>query len=333
MSKPLANNFSWSVSRGRLFRTCRRAYYYNYYGAWGGWESSAPMLARQLYVLKQIQNLTLWGGSLVHSVIADALKSRRSDDGAFPGVDELQKSAVARLRQGWLESARKEWRQSPKYKLNLFERFYGDGQSVDREMTDALKAKVLDAVENFRHSDTMAEALALPLRKWVSVEALDQFTCGEIPAGENGGAAFPVPVWCAIDFAYMDGDGRLHIVDWKTGSEHKDELRLQLACYALYAMGKWQLPLERLVLQGVFLNDGGRSSIYEINSESLLAAKDQMLNSARAMRELLDDAEANTASEANFPCSAGSPSVCQSCPFLKLCPRNNSDATQPFEAQ
>ena len=141
----------------------------------------------------------------------------------------------------------------------------------------------------------------------------------------------PVPAWCALDFAYLDGEGKLHVVDWKTGSEHKEELRLQLACYALYAMGKWQLPLERIVLQGVFLNDGGRASLYEMNSESLVAAKDQMLGSARAMRDLLQDPAANIASEADFPCNA-SPAACQTCPFLKLCPRNGNETTQPAES-
>ena len=44
----LANEFSWSRSRDATFHECRRRYFYQYYGAWGGWETTAPeaVLAR-----------------------------------------------------------------------------------------------------------------------------------------------------------------------------------------------------------------------------------------------------------------------------------------------
>ncbi|HEY6105359.1 MAG TPA: PD-(D/E)XK nuclease family protein, partial [Anaeromyxobacteraceae bacterium] len=35
----LANEFSWSKSRHDKFQDCRRAYFYAYYGSWGGWEA------------------------------------------------------------------------------------------------------------------------------------------------------------------------------------------------------------------------------------------------------------------------------------------------------
>jgi len=50
------NEFSWSISRDRVFQTCPRQYYFNYYGYWGGWETDAPERTRQIYVLKQLKN-------------------------------------------------------------------------------------------------------------------------------------------------------------------------------------------------------------------------------------------------------------------------------------
>ena len=38
----LVNEFSWSRSRDHTFQDCRRKYFYHYYGAWGGWDASAP---------------------------------------------------------------------------------------------------------------------------------------------------------------------------------------------------------------------------------------------------------------------------------------------------
>jgi len=48
------NEFSWSISRDRVFQTCSRQYYFNYYGYWGEWEINVPQRVKQIYVLKQL---------------------------------------------------------------------------------------------------------------------------------------------------------------------------------------------------------------------------------------------------------------------------------------
>ena len=48
----LTNDFSWSRSRDGVFQDCKRRYFYQYYGAWGGWASDAPEDVRRLYILK-----------------------------------------------------------------------------------------------------------------------------------------------------------------------------------------------------------------------------------------------------------------------------------------
>ncbi len=71
--RKLENELSWSVSRDQLFKQCHRAYYYNYYGSWGGWERDASEETRKLYILKNIRTLAMWAGTIVHEVIAEAL--------------------------------------------------------------------------------------------------------------------------------------------------------------------------------------------------------------------------------------------------------------------
>ena len=39
--KEFKNQFSWSFSRHNSFETCKRKYYYSYYGCWGGWDKNA----------------------------------------------------------------------------------------------------------------------------------------------------------------------------------------------------------------------------------------------------------------------------------------------------
>ncbi len=317
-SKPLANDLTWSVSRNRLFRACPRAYYYQYYGAWGGWASDAPGQARLLYTLKQMTSFPLWGGSVVHQVIQEALRQMR-ESRLPPTLDQLQKRARALLNAGWKQSRDKLWKQDPKRNVNLFEHYYArEGGEITREEIDALKEKVFNALEGFLSSGVPQEVLPLDATRWGQIDMLNSFVAGELPATENA-PALPLKVWCALDFSYVDPEGVLHILDWKTGTEHREELRLQLACYALYAMDALRFPLEKLQLNGVFLNDSGRISTYEISSESLVNAKSQILNSAQAMRNCLRDPVANLAEEETFPCAAN-PQCCTRCPFLQVCP-------------
>ena len=48
------NKFSWSKSRDSIFRDCKRKYFFNYYGSWGGWEISSPERIKKIYYLKKI---------------------------------------------------------------------------------------------------------------------------------------------------------------------------------------------------------------------------------------------------------------------------------------
>src|SRR4030066_21872 len=48
----IRNEFSWSKSRDEVFMTCPRQYYFNYYGYWGGWKTTAPQRTWQIYLLQ-----------------------------------------------------------------------------------------------------------------------------------------------------------------------------------------------------------------------------------------------------------------------------------------
>lgn len=319
MSRPLENTLTWSVSRGRLFRSCQRAYYYNFYGAWGGWDPNAPEQPRRLYLLKQITSFPLWGGSIVHDVIRDAL-TQFQKTGQLPELTVLQSEARKRLNAGWFESLGEEWKTDPKHKTRLFEHHYAqEGEEISAEKRAALRDRIYEALEGFCNSGIPETLAKVDPMRWGDIDKLSSFVIGTLPAMDNA-PELPLKVWCALDFSYLDNDDYLHIVDWKTGTEHRDELRLQLACYALYALETWRIPLERIRLEGVFLNDSGRISTYEMSNETLVAAKDQILNSAKTMRAKLQDPVRNLAQEESFACTENS-LICESCSYREVCPR------------
>lgn len=310
--KTLENELTWSVSRAQLFGSCPRAYFYTYYGAWGGWEKDCDENVRLTYILKNVKSMILWAGSIVHQVIKETLTNYKAT-GEYPALSAMQNRATELLRSGWIESINKEWLVQPNKKVNLFELYYGDGENygecrkLPRETTDAIKERIMNCLEGFIYSPVLKEIMAVPTQNWQTIDELDTFQIEDIK------------IWCAVDFAYKDANGVLHIIDWKTGSENKQTLRQQLACYAFYAIRKWNATLDKLALHGVLLRDGGRRSDYAVEQNLLDTVEQQIKASFNSMKSKLDDAEKNTATEDNFPFNP-SEFNCNTCSFRRICP-------------
>lgn len=307
----LVNELTWSVSRHRLFEECRRAYYYNYYGAWNGWDSGAPPRTRQLYLLKNLKSLDMWGGSIVHEVIAEALQ--RFTRNAHPiAAGELQAQGRQKLRAGWVEAVNGDWRKNAK-KTNLYELYYGNGQKLPPEQTERLKARVYECLAHFAESAVLQEILSVPYLQWKPIDKLDSFIMDALK------------IWCAVDFACMDAAGRLRIIDWKTGGEDAEALKLQLACYAFYAGERWAVRPDAVRVSGIFLREKARCSDYALTPEVLVDARDRILTSAARMRELLVDVARNAAQEEDFPVCQQERS-CRRCNFREICPQGQQVA-------
>lgn len=303
----LENELTWSVSRDQLFRECQRAYYYQYYGSWGGWEIDAPEQTRKLYVLKNMKTLVLWAGNIVHETIAEALNRYAHKNSPVKSA-ELQARARQKLRAGWTQSVTREWLETPK-KTNIHELYYGNGKSLPAEQTDRVKDRVYGALAAFADSDTLREILTIPYMSWKPVDKLDSFSL-------NG-----LKVWCAIDFAYVDPAGDLRILDWKTGAENREALQTQLGCYALYAAEKWFSPLEAVKLFGVFLNENARTSEYRASPEVIVNVQERILAGAAAMRVQLADVRANRPLEEDAFPVCDNERVCRYCNYREVCPR------------
>jgi len=306
MARKLVNELTWSVSRDRLFQECRRAYYYHYYGSWEGWDSGAPERTRLIYRLKNIMTLDMWAGGIVHEVIAEALKRYAIKQGAI-ATGELQAHARQKLRSGWKEAVAQAWLARPK-STNLHELYYGNGKTLPAELTERIKERVNGCLAAFAESALLDEILATSYLSWKPVDQLDSFTID--------GA---LKVWAAIDFAFVMPSGHLRVLDWKTGAEREDELRLQLACYALYAEQAWHTPVENQRPAGVFLRDEARVSDYALSAEHIVDAKDRILSSSVEMRSPLADPEKNAAREEDFP-TCDREWTCARCKFREICP-------------
>lgn len=309
----ISNDLTWSVSRAGLFQSCQRAYYYKYYGYWGAWERNADPQNKLLHILRNVRTMILWAGGIVHDTIQEALLECKAT-GKVPVLEALQEAATLKLRKGWLESVNHEWESAPSKHVNLFELYYGNEDNygsctkLPREQTDAIKQRVMDALDAFAHSQALKDILDTPRENWLTID--NKESCFDLDG---------IKVWAIIDFAYMGNDGMLHIIDWKTGRERPAQLRFQLACYSIYAMRTWNVGLDKIALHGVLLNDGGRRTDNTVDQGLIDSVTEQIKTSFGAMKSKLTDVDNNLVNEEDCPCNP-SDINCSSCPFLRVCP-------------
>jgi len=297
----VANEFSWSVSRHDTFQTCRRRYFYSYYAS-----QDDPEIHR----LKKLSALPLWAGSVVHETIEEILKTRDT----LPSEAE-QQAIVHAAVHGRLLS---DWRQSEAgpatepgpegergvLRFRLFEHEYAT--PVEAEDKKIVVGTVMRSLRNFFKSPVLAEALAVGRSQWLTVEDLVSFDV----AG--------VPVFLRMDMAFRDAQGRVVIVDWKTGRGEGRFNEVQLAGYALYAARQgWVKSAEEIQTELAYLAIP-RYVRRSVDARKLDHARAFIEKSASRMKALLADPVLNLARMEAFE-MIDRPSVCRRCNFRRLC--------------
>ncbi|HYB43829.1 MAG TPA: PD-(D/E)XK nuclease family protein [Candidatus Methylomirabilis sp.] len=295
----LANEFSWSRTRDNAFHECRRRYYYQYYGAWGGWDASADPAARALYVLKQLGTRHMWAGRLVHEAIERSLLALREGHGL--SESSLIDDTVRQMREEWRGSRDGVYRVSPK-RTGLFEHEYG--VPVKDGDWQALRDHVIRCLRNFHRLPLLAEIKRTPTHRWILIEDIGSFPW-------EGTRIVTAP-----DFGYWTEADRLVLIDWKTGGGGEGAA-LQLGGYALYALEVLGVDLPRVDLLEVNLREA-RVTSHPWDGISLDRVREHVRLSVRAMKAYLRDPEANLAEEANFEKSEDL-RICRWCNFRAIC--------------
>jgi hypothetical protein len=295
------NEFAWSVSRHDTFYSCRRKYFYSYYAA-----HEDPEIHR----LKKLSALPLWAGSVVHETIEEILKTRD----VLPSDVEQEAIVHAAVHSRMLA----EWRASEAGpepgRFRLFEHEYET--PVEQEDKKLLVTIVMRSLRNFFRSEVLREAYAVGRASWLTVEDLATFTVGD------------VPVRLRMDLAFRDREGRVVIVDWKTGRNEGRFSAVQLAGYALYAAEHgWVQAAEELRTELAYLVVP-RFVRRTVDARTLEHARAFIEKSAGSMRELLVDPAANAARLEDFA-MVDRPQRCRRCNFRRLCfPREAETAVR-----
>ncbi len=302
----LTNDFTWSKSRHEKFHECLRAYFYQYYGSWGGWEAEASSAVRELYVLKKLSSRWQWAGSLVHGALEELLERARRT-GRFRELGEVVDRTRQRARHEWAGSREKSYWREPSRAAGLVEHEYAEpvpGQEWKRIWDEVIEA----SLGAFYASEAFGRIRETPRDRWLGVDELDSWTF-------EG-----TKVWVAVDFAFKDEEGVVHVIDWKTGREREVD-HTQVGIYALYAQEKWGAPLDGVAGELVYLSTPtGERVTVSADPASLDGCKDEMRRSIGAMRAALSDPDRNVAQLERFP-QRSSADHCRRCPFRRPCGR------------
>jgi CRISPR/Cas system-associated exonuclease Cas4 (RecB family) len=281
--------FSWSLSRHQTFATCRRRYYYSYYAA---------QTDSEIRRLKALSALPMWAGSVVHDAIERWLKA------AQPEPSEAATEAFVRETvHGQMASQFRESEAGP-LGFRLFEHEYA--LPVEQEDKRIAVATVRGSLRRFFASATLGEARTAGRGHWLTIEDLVSFHVDD------------VEVLLRMDFAFRRTDGRIVIVDWKTGRSEGRFNEIQVAGYALYASERaWVQAPEEIETRLEYLSLE-RTAQREVTAAGLAQARAFVERSAREMRSLLRDPLVNQAREEDFA-RIEAPQVCRRCNYRRLC--------------
>lgn len=310
----LKSELTWSFSRDRLFNGCRRAYFYNYYLSWGGWDAKADKLCRQAYILKNISGIDAWIGEIVHSIIKWILETKiagissqsNSPQAEFPGLRkdisarEAVKKAKDRLLKNWEQSRSRMWEKNVKQNLNLFEHYYG--RELSREDLSKKLEKVTASINNLYESGFLDGLSGLPRESFLRVDSLDSFDL-------KGTKIFASP-----DFAVKSGDYLLY--DWKTGRPNEKDT-LQLSCYILYATIKWKIPPDSVKIIPAYLTQEN-FSLSPVEPLSMEEVIQYISESLARMQSLLIRGQENKINIKDCP-KTDEEWRCKNCKFQEIC--------------
>ncbi len=234
----IEQTYAWSNSRVKTLRECAWKYHLTYNVSWEGWLSSAPQEKRRAYMLKNMTNLPMWIGSIVHDVIEDIINIGRRT-GSWRTLQQAQHDAIQLLRKGWQQSKDKRWQGSPKKNTNLAEHFYQEEIGPDK--LASYKQKVLRSLKAFYDMPLFEVMKGLKKEDWLTLEDFQKFQL-------NTGEEVAVKIDCG--FRYK---GKVYLLDWKTGRV-SDSVIDQLVTYSMYALKQeWANKPEDIVIIPVYL--------------------------------------------------------------------------------
>lgn len=306
----------WSITKSKMFSKCQRKWYYSEILA--NHKSMDP-LRREAYLLKQLQSIYAWRGSLVDSVIHKLIVPKIRAK-SLPSEGEVTDFSM-KLMDKQLEFGKASKHRSPnvtKSKRNdeycaFYEVEYNGG--ISEEALQEARQDVLTALRNLIHSDFLKKIMTNSTYVTAQRSLVFQF--------EN------MTISCTPDLLTFFNNAPPLIVDWKVRSFSSAESWLQLGVYAValsriephkdFPDGiKNQLndPTSIRLVEYQLLKNKQRE--YSVSLEDIADIYDYIFTSCTEINKLVNGKKHDLLDINQFQ-TARSPKTCETCQFKKLC--------------
>jgi len=295
--------FSWSFSRYISFNTCRRQYFYRYYGANGGWDNNSERDVRKIYMLKNLKSKHDW----VSAIFKDALRyvlfsfSTESQEKKLKCFISAIMRAFSRER---LSLKNKEWCEDPK-KVNISEVYYGVENLTS--VFDFAEGALKNAIDSYRDSEILSRFFSIPFISLKKNSYPDSFFISDMK------------IWVAPDIVAAEKDFlRIYGIDlFPHKTIDNDNSRIRLSLFAVYARETFPgagLSPEPSIL---YPENGGVSVFSDKGNDAVLMkiikdSSSEMLSFVNGSSKICED---------SFPCVGDSVSAasCFKCEFKEYC--------------
>jgi CRISPR/Cas system-associated exonuclease Cas4 (RecB family) len=219
-----SNYNQWSFARYRLWQSCRRAYHFEYIAPALRGDSAEEK--QRLRELKGLSPRDAIKGKLIHKVIGDQIKRGTSGEGMNQSeAEEHYSRLVEEFRCQARDKVAEHFNGQPEDE-GFFEEILQDGLF----QIGTFFGRAIRQLENCRY---------------LGHESLDSFYLDYIG------------VTVKIDYLGLKEDGRLLLLDWKTGSyDLKEWTEIQAGAYVLWAMQSHKAQLEDICCRIAYLKNG-----------------------------------------------------------------------------
>ena len=282
----------WSVSRYEIYKNCKRAYFYNYYGKY---DSQIPLDVINSF--KKMTSIPLEKGNILHDVIRDILI--RYTKTSSP-IDKVKLFT-------YIYNTIKSY-----CNRKVFAEVYY--QQINKINLDEVFTEIKQAITNLFNSNRF---------HWIINDALINKDQWIIEPGGYGETRFnDLKAYCKVDF-FLPHNNNYYILDWKSGSYSADKHRKQMLAYSLWARDTFHLETEQIIPILTFLltdyhEIGEPFSLEELNQlyEVISEETQEMYSFCINIKDNIPLAKDNFPKTNNY-------FTCSYCNFRKLCDLSN----------
>ena len=241
----LKNSFSWSFSRYNLFRYCERAYFYHYYGSWNGWDTYAPMDAKEAFKLKHLISKELWLNIILKKSLLNTINSKSFSKTNFAAKFKYESHRVFSSEISSLYS--EEWKNDPK--IICIDEIYYKESSLN-QVIDWIRNYLSKRINILQQSKLFSEFDGLPYPAFVNTESPLTFTINDIP------------VWFSPDLIWAH-QGKINILNLNNSFGWS----LLASLNMIYAEQNYNYQPADIVCHSLFIDQDSSFSVYAVRSK------------------------------------------------------------------